>query len=402
MRNIECFLNSILRFENLFLKIKYCDTCCGIILSMNTIDSNRPHLSIAAQPDLMTSQGVNETQLSTSQEIQKVSRQELENFSNPTDPALKPLLAKLEDPQIDRFPCEHSSDQKKNPLFEWDVINKEQVSSYIPGLPVRKAFAELLTDKKTFSPALINSIAEEEKLASQRGDDSDVFKRTGIKPDGGYKHIQSVFDRLLQLQECLEYTDGGNRSVRDKIEAAITNEQRDKVELRIDGTGAWRRFFPESVNPNPELRPVIEKLRTYLPHHIPVPEGLSVRESLTDWKLNDQRESYRGYEPGLTLRRTFANLLTGKEAFSPELIKSIAAVEQSGDRGPNDTRVFEGTGIKRDGGTEHIAFILERLSDLQRCLQAEFKEDQPAFTKITAAITNEQLGKVREALNVTT
>jgi hypothetical protein len=395
------FSYSILRFENLFLKIKYCDTCCGIILSMTAID-NRSSLPITTPLGLMKLQGVNEPESSTSQEIQKVSRQDLENLSNPTDPDLKPLLAKLKDPQIDRFPCEHSSDQKKNPLFKWDVINKELVSSYIPGLPVRKAFAELLTGKKTFSPELINSIAEEEKLANKRGDDSDVFKRTGIKADGGPEHIELVFDRLLQLQSCLEYTDGGNRSVRDKIDAAITDEQRDKVEVRIDGTGPWRRFFPDSVKPNPELRPVIEKLRTYLPHHIPVPEGLSVRESLTDWKLNDQRESYRGYEPGLTLRRTFAGLIVGKETFSPELINSIAAVEKSGGQGANDTRVFEGTGIKRDGGTEHIAFILERLLHLQACLQAEFKENQPAFTKITAAITNEQLDKVRTALKVTT
>jgi hypothetical protein len=378
--------------------MKYCDTCCGIILSMSTIDSNRPHLSIAAQPDLMTSQGVNETQLSTSQEIQKVSRQELENFSNPTDPALKPLLAKLEDPQIDRFPCEHSSDQKKNPLFEWDVINKELVSSYIPGLPVRKAFAELLTDKKTFSPALINSIAEEEKLASQRGDDSDVFKRTGIKPDGGPEHIQSVFDRLLQLQECLEYTDGGNRSVRDKIDAAITDKQRDKVEVRIDGTGAWRRFFPESVKPNPELRPVIEQLRTPLPHRTPVLEGLSVRESLIDWALNDQMENHKSYEPGHLLREAFIKLLTGMETLSPKLIRSIAVEEK---QYKYDAFILKAAGIKLDGGPEHLAFILERLSDLQACLREQFK-DQPAVAKITAAITNEQLDKVRTALKVTT
>ena len=63
---------------------------------MSIID-NRSSLPITTETSL-NSQGVNKPQLSTSQEIQKVSRQELENFSNPTDPALKPLLAKLEAP----------------------------------------------------------------------------------------------------------------------------------------------------------------------------------------------------------------------------------------------------------------------------------------------------------------
>ena len=332
------------------------------------------------------------------------TRRDLQALSNSTDDFnLEQLLAKLNDPQIDRFSCEQWSDQKNNPLFELDIINKEPVSSYIAGLTVRRAFAELLTGKKTFSPELINSIAEEEKFANQLGNDDDVFRRTRIKPDGGPEHIQLVFDRLLQLQSCLEYTDGGNRSVRNKIEAAIPFEQSEDVRVRIDGPGRWRSFFPDSVKPDVNLRPLLEIFRPYPVDTIYLPEGLGARDSLINHgKVDDKRNFYKSYEPGTTLKMTFAELLTGKKTFSPELINSIAAVEKSGDQGRNDSDVFKDTGIKPDGGPKHIAFILERLSDLQACLREQFKEDQHAVAKITAAIPTEQLVNMRKALNVTT
>jgi hypothetical protein len=326
------------------------------------------------------------------------SREDLRYLSK-TDPALAPLLA-LRD--RDTFPCPEWINGIKggDSVIKWEIIDRKPAKFYQPGPLIREAFADLLTGSKTFSAKLINSIAAEEQSGRQGRNDSDLFEGTQMKADGGPEHIGFVFERLLDLQSCLLEEFGGNRFVRDKIEAAIPSERIDEVEVRIDGPGAWRRFFPDSVKPNPELRPVIEKLRTYLPHHIPVPEGLSVRESLTDSKLNDQREFYKGYEPGLTLRRTFAGLIGGKETFSSELINSIAEEEKSGSAGHNDSDVFEAAGINADGGPEHIDFILERLLDLQSCLRAEFKEDKPAFTKIEAAITNEQLGNVKKALNV--
>ena len=100
------------------------------------------------------------------------------------------------------------------------------------------------------------------------------------------------------------------------------------------------------------------------------------------------------------IKEAFADLIVGDKTFSSELINSIAEEEKSGSAGHNDSDVFEAAGINADGGPEHIDFILERLLDLQSCLRAEFKKDKPAFTKIEAAITNEQLSNVKKALNV--
>jgi hypothetical protein len=336
--------------------------------------------------------------------VSSLSRASLKDLSEPTRDLSALLLAKLKNPKIAILRREYWPGHDRNPLFTWGHTQ----GTFIPGLILRNAYAKLLTGEETFSPELINSIAKEEKLESQRGNGDDVFELAGIKADGGPEHIEFVLDRLIDLTRCLRSQFHGDEYAETKIDSAIENIY--EVRVRIDGPGPWRSFFPGSVEPDVNLRPVLEKItRGNHTHTVSVPEGISVRKSLLGYEVNDAHEIAEGYEPGLTLRRTFAKLLTGRETFSTELINSIAEVESIAKEKPisaayndPDVYVFKDTGIKADGGTDHIAFILERLLDLQSCLGVQFKENETAVTKITAAITNEQLGNVKEALKVTT
>ena len=188
---------------------------------------------------------------------------------------------------------------------------------------------------------------------------------------------------------------------REDLQALSGSKTLDPLSRALNEHG---NYFRGDERPDLVLVPLVAKLRTFETHHFPVPEWLNIRESLIKWKMTDEApvNSYKGYEPGRTVRQAFADLLTNKATFSVELINSIAKGEQSGKLGGNDSDVFEGTGIKADGRSEHLAFILERLLDLQACLLEQFKEDQPAVAKITAAIPAEQLVNTRKALGVTT
>ena len=140
------------------------------------------------------------------------------------------LLAKLKEPKIDIL--RYSPDQDTNPLFTWGHTQ----GTFMPGLILRNAFAKLLTGEETFSPELINSIAKEEKLASQGGNGDDVFKLAGIEADGGPEHIEFVLDRLLDLKRCLRSQFHGAEYAETKIGSAIPNEQLGNVKEALNVT----------------------------------------------------------------------------------------------------------------------------------------------------------------------
>jgi hypothetical protein len=105
-------------------------------------------------------------------------------------------------------------------------------SSYMQvGRNIKEAFADLIVGDKTFSPELIENIAEQEKISKDGG-----ILHQDTRADGGPEHIALVLERFLDLQAALQDHFKKNEPAVAKITAAITNEYLDNVRKALNVT----------------------------------------------------------------------------------------------------------------------------------------------------------------------